>query len=93
MHRTKKLLVRSTSVGSNILDFHKQTEKTLIRQLLQELPDLGLLCLQKREKVSLWGKGLKESLELEPLQFHCIQKSCFCTILALSYIFLPETPG
>ena len=25
----------------------KQTEKTLIRQLLQELPDLGLLCLQK----------------------------------------------
>ena len=28
--------------------FHKQTEKTLIGQLLQELPDLGLLCLQKR---------------------------------------------
>ena len=28
--------------------FHKQTEKTLIRQLLQELPNLCLLCLQKR---------------------------------------------
>ena len=26
--------------------FHKQTEETLIRQLLQELPDLGPLCLQ-----------------------------------------------
>ena len=26
--------------------FHKQTEYTLIRQLLQELSDLGLLCLQ-----------------------------------------------
>ena len=37
----------STSVGSDISYFHKQTEKTLIRQLL-ELPDLGLLCLQKR---------------------------------------------
>ena len=30
--------------------FHKQTEKTLIRQLLEELPDLGLLCLQKMLK-------------------------------------------
>ena len=29
-----------------------------IRQVLQELPDLGLLCLQKHQKVSLWGKGL-----------------------------------
>ena len=35
-----------------MLYFHMQTEKTLIRQLLQELlqelSDLGLLCLQKR---------------------------------------------
>ena len=30
-----------------IIFFYKQTEYTLIRQLLQELPDLGLLCLQK----------------------------------------------
>ena len=30
-----------------IIFFHKQTEYILIRQLLQELPDLGLLCLQK----------------------------------------------
>ena len=35
VHRTKKLLVRATSVGSDISYFHKQTEKTLIRQLLQ----------------------------------------------------------
>ena len=48
VHRTKKLIIRSTSVGSAISYFHKQAEKTLIRQLLQELPDLGLLCLQKR---------------------------------------------
>ena len=48
VHRTKKLhFVRSTSVSSDISYFHKQTEETLIRQLLQELPDLGLLCLQK----------------------------------------------
>ena len=50
--------------------FHKQTEKTLIRQLLQELPDLGLLCLQKRQKASLWGKGLKEA----DLGLLCLQK-------------------
>ena len=30
----------------------------MIRQLLQELPDLGLLCVQKRKKESLSGKGL-----------------------------------
>ena len=47
VHRIKKLLDRSTSIGSDISYFHKQTEQTLIRQLLQELPDLGLLCLQK----------------------------------------------
>ena len=23
------------------------------------MPDLGLLCLQKRQRVSLWSKGLK----------------------------------
>ena len=33
----------------------------MIRQLLQELPDLGLLCLQKHSKVSLGGKGLCDS--------------------------------
>ena len=44
-HGTKKLLVRSsTSVGSDVSYFHKQTELTLIRQLLQELPDPGLFC-------------------------------------------------
>ena len=47
VHRLKKLLVRSTSVGSAISYFHKQTEQTLIRQLLQRLPDLGLLYLGK----------------------------------------------
>ena len=37
VHRIKKLLVWSTtSVGSDISYFHKQTEYTLIRQLLQE---------------------------------------------------------
>ena len=44
--RTKKLLVRSTRVGSDISYSNKQTEKILIRQLFQELPDLGLLCLK-----------------------------------------------
>ena len=34
VHRTKKLLVRSTCVGSDILYFH------------MKLPDLGLLCLR-----------------------------------------------
>ena len=53
-----KLLVMSTSVGSDISYFHKQTKKTMTRQLEQELPDLGLLCLQKRQKTSLWGKWL-----------------------------------
>ena len=50
VHRTENLLVRSTSgtsVGSDIPYFDKQTEQALIRQLLQELPDLGLLYLQK----------------------------------------------
>ena len=52
VHRTKELLVRiirvrSISVGSDISYFNEETEYTLIRQLLQELPDLGLLCLQK----------------------------------------------
>ena len=37
----------TTRVGSDISYFYKQIEKILIRQLLQELPDLGLLCLQK----------------------------------------------
>ena len=36
-----------TSVGSDLSYFHKQKEKALIRELLQELPSLGLLCLQK----------------------------------------------
>ena len=36
------------SLGSDISYFHKQTEQTLIRQLSQELSDLGLLCLQRR---------------------------------------------
>ena len=45
VHFTKILLVRSTSLGSDISYFYKQTEYTLIRQLLQELPDLGLLFL------------------------------------------------
>ena len=53
VQRTEKLLFRSTSVGSDISYFHKQTEKTLTRQLLQELSDLGLLFLQKRQKASL----------------------------------------
>ena len=48
VQRTKKLLVKYTCVGSDISYFHEQTEKTLIKQLLQELPDLGLLCLQTR---------------------------------------------
>ena len=47
-HRTKKLLVRSTCVGANMSYFHKQIDKTLIRQILQELPDQGHLFLQKR---------------------------------------------
>ena len=36
-----------------------QTEQTLIRQLLWELPDLGLLCLQRCRKAYIWRKGLK----------------------------------
>ena len=45
VHRTKKLLVRSISVGSGISYFHKQTrvEHNQAAQLLQELPDLVLL--------------------------------------------------
>ena len=46
-YRIKKLLVRSTSVRSDKFYFHKQTEQAQFRQLLQELLDLGLLCLQK----------------------------------------------
>ena len=46
VHRTKKLLVRSTCVGSDLSCFHEQTDYTLIRQLLQELPDLGVHCLR-----------------------------------------------
>ena len=53
VHRTKKVLVRSTYVGSDISYFDKEIEKTLIRQLLQELPDLGLLCLQEFKGVSM----------------------------------------
>ena len=40
VHRTKKFLVRSTSVGSDISYFHTQTE----------LPDLGLLYFAKALK-------------------------------------------
>ena len=40
-------------IGSDISYFHKQTEYTLISQLLQELTDLGLLCLQKCLEASL----------------------------------------
>ena len=53
VHRTKKLLFRSTGVGSDMSYFLKQTEETQIRKLLKELPDVGLLCLQKRQKESL----------------------------------------
>ena len=34
-------------MSSPLVYFHKQTDKTQIRQLLEELPDLGLICLQK----------------------------------------------
>ena len=37
----------------------------MIRQLLKELPDLGLLSLQKDIKASLWGKGLNITLKTE----------------------------
>ena len=36
----------------------RQTELTLIRQFLPELPDLGLTCLQRQEKALLSGNGL-----------------------------------
>ena len=39
VYLTKIILGRSTNVGSCY--FYKQVEKTLIRLLLQELPDLG----------------------------------------------------
>ena len=39
VYLTKRILGRSTNVGSCY--FYKQVEKTVIRQLLQELPDLG----------------------------------------------------
>ena len=59
--RTKKVLVRSTGGGSDISYFPKKTESTLIRQLLQELPDLGLLCLQKHQKGRFYEvKGFKQ---------------------------------
>ena len=38
--------------------FHRQTEYSLIRQPLQELPDLDPICLQRRLKVCLVQKGL-----------------------------------
>ena len=51
VHRRKKLFVRSTSVVSDLSNSHKQTEyDTLIRQLLPELPDQDLLCLQERKR-------------------------------------------
>ena len=52
-----KLIVGSISVGSDLsYVYMKQTETTLTRKLLHELPDLGLLCLQKH----LWGKRSME---------------------------------
>ena len=50
LRKTLPVIVRVTSVGTDISHMHKQTEQTLIRQLcnLTELPDLGLLCLQNR---------------------------------------------
>ena len=39
------------SEWSDISYFHKQAEYTLIKQLLQEMSDLGLLYLQKRCEV------------------------------------------
>ena len=42
VHRTKKLHVSSTSVGSLLVNRVDPD-----RQLLQELADQGLLCLQK----------------------------------------------
>ena len=41
-------LLAITKVGSDISYFHQANRVDLIRHLLQELPDLGLLCLQKR---------------------------------------------
>ena len=46
VNRTKTLCMMVS--GPLVSYFHKQTEKALIRQLLQELPDQGLLSLQKR---------------------------------------------
>ena len=59
-----KLLVISTSVGSDISYFYKQTELTMITQLLKELPDLGMLCLPKCLKGSLWCTWLKKKIIL-----------------------------
>ena len=44
--------------------FHKQTEKTLIRQLLQELSDLGLLFAKVLKWVSI-RKGLSDTYALK----------------------------
>ena len=37
-------------------------ERFCEKSFLQELPDLGLLCLKKRQKASLGGEGLKEAI-------------------------------
>ena len=57
VHRTKKLIVRSTSVGSDI-SFLQANRVDPDQAALVELPDLGLLCLQKHLKASILGKGL-----------------------------------
>ena len=47
VHRTKKLLARSTSVWSDISYFHNEANRVDPDQAaLIGLPDLGLLCLQ-----------------------------------------------
>ena len=44
-NRTKKILVGYTFVGSDISYLHEQTR---VDPVQKELPDMGLLCLQKR---------------------------------------------
>ena len=53
VHRTKKLLAWPTSVGSDMPCSRMQTEKTPIRQLLQELPDLGLMFAKELKSIAI----------------------------------------
>ena len=99
VYRTKKLLVRPTSIGSDISYFHKVTEETLIRQLLQELcykSRLILVCsVIKIINMCLCEvKGYETSYPSNPSRFELVSGSCIESIYIGSVVahWFPHLP-